>query len=313
MSQRLAIPLLVLACAMVTILALCAGPSGWRLPWPQVENDPVLMLRAPRVLLAGILGASLAVAGVAMQALLQNDLADPYVLGLAGGASAGAVTSLALLPGLPPGPAAAAGAASAAVLVRALARGPYDPTRLLLAGVAVSSLLASVTGLILVLAPADRLIRSASYWLFGGLGTPRWPALAIPACLLAVIAAWMFSRAERWDRLTLGQDVAASLGVDVASLRRAALVACVLLTAAAVAVGGLVGFVGLIAPHAARRLVGATHRRLLPISALGGAILVIAADVVARTAFAPREVPVGLLTAAVGGPFFLWQLQRGAR
>jgi iron complex transport system permease protein len=309
--SRLAIPLLLLACAAVGVAALCAGPSGWRAPWPW--SDPVLALRAPRVLLAAIVGASLSVAGVAMQALLHNDLADPYVLGLSGGASAGAVTSLALWPGFPPGPAAAAGAASAAALVRALARRPHDPARLLLAGIAVSSVLASASGLVLVLAPADRLLRSATYWLFGGLGTPLWPALAVPAGLLALVATWMLRSAEGWDRLTLGHDVAASLGVEVATLRRGALVACVLLTAAAVAVGGLVGFVGLIAPHAARGLVGATHRRLLPVAALGGACLVIAADAVARTAFAPREVPVGLLTAALGGPFFLWQLQRGGR
>jgi iron complex transport system permease protein len=124
---------------------------------------------------------------------------------------------------------------------------------------------------------------------------------------------WLVTRAERLDRLAFGQDVAVSLGVDVIRLRRGALLAAIALTAAAVAAAGLVGFVGLVAPHAARRWVGARHRRLVPVAALGGAILVTTADVAARTAFAPREVPVGLLTAAVGGPFFLWQLQRGAR
>jgi iron complex transport system permease protein len=267
-------------------------------------------LRAPRVALAAIVGASLAVAGVAMQALLHNELADPYVLGLSGGASAGAVTSLALWPALPAGPAAALGAAGAAVLVRGLARGPYDATRLLLAGVAVSALLGSLTGLVLVLAPADRLLRSATYWLFGGFGTPRWSALIVPAVLLVATLTWMLARAERLDRLTLGADAAAALGVDVARLRAITLVAAVALTAAAVAAGGLVGFVGLIAPHAARRWVGAPHRRMLPVAAVGGALLLIAADALARTAFAPREVPVGLLTAAVGGPLFLQQLRR---
>jgi iron complex transport system permease protein len=311
MSRHAAIPALLLGAVAVAFVALAVGPAGWRLPW--ALDEVVLDLRAPRVLLAGIVGASLAVAGVAMQGLLQNDLADPYVLGLSGGASAGAVASLALWPGMPPGPAAAVGAAGAATVVRALARGPYDPSRLLLAGVAVGSLLASVTGLIVVLAPADRLLRSATYWLFGGFGTPPWSALAVPALLLLAACTWMLARSESLDRLALGPDVAASLGVDVVQLRRLALVASVGLTAVAVAAGGLVGFVGLIAPHAARRWVGAPHRRLLPVAALGGAILVMAADATARTAFAPREVPVGLLTAAVGAPFFLWQLQRGAR
>jgi iron complex transport system permease protein len=313
LSARLAIPVLALGCLAVAVVTLAAGPTGWRSPvaWPW--DDVVMDLRAPRVLLAGIVGASLAVAGAAMQVLLQNELADPYILGLSGGASAGAVASLALWPGLPPGLAAAAGAAGAATVVRALARGPYDPTRLLLAGVAVGSVLASATGLMLVLAPADRLLRSATFWLFGGLGTPRWSTLVLPALLLATLLAWLLVRAERLDRLTLGQDVAASLGVDVARLRRGVLLASVTLTATAVAASGLIGFVGLVAPHAARRWVGASHRRLLPVVALGGAILVMAADATARTAFAPREVPVGLLTAAVGGPFFLWQLQRGGR
>jgi iron complex transport system permease protein len=311
MSGRLAIPALALVCAAVALAALGLGSSGWRSPLPW--DDVVSQLRAPRVLMAGIVGASLAVAGVAMQALLQNDLADPYVLGVSGGASAGAVISLALWPQALPGPIAAAGAAAAAAIVRVLARGPHDPTRLLLAGVAVGSLFASVTGLVVVLAPADRLLRSASFWLFGGLGTPRPSSLALPAALLALAIAWLLGRAERLDRLTMGSDVAASLGVDVVRLRRGVLVTSVALTAAAVQAAGLVGFVGLVVPHAARRWVGASHRRLLPASALGGAALVMAADAAARTAFAPREVPVGLLTAAVGGPFFLWRLQRGAR
>jgi iron complex transport system permease protein len=271
----------------------------------------LLELRAPRVLLAGIVGASLALAGAVMQTLLQNDLADPYVLGVSGGASAGAVASLALWPALPPGPAAAVGAAGAVTLVRSVARGSHDPTRLVLSGVAVGSLLAGATGLVLVLAPADRLLRSATYWLFGGLGTPRWPALILPLVLLLSVAAWMRVRAARLDRLSLGEDVAASLGVDVARLRREALAVSIALTAVAVAAAGLIGFVGLVAPHVARRSVGGVHRRVVPVAALAGAALVMAADAVARVAFAPREVPVGLLTAALGGPFFLWQLERG--
>jgi iron complex transport system permease protein len=308
-NARVATAVLLVACAAGAAIALAAGPAGWRAPWPW---DEILALRAPRVALAGVVGASLALAGVAMQAILHNDLADPYVLGVSGGASVGAVASLALWPALPTGPAAAAGAACAAAAVRSLARGPYDPTRLLLAGVAVGSLLGSATGLVLVLAPADHVLRAVSYWMFGGLGAPGWRALIAPAIVLVVSAVWLFARAERLDRLTLGDDAAASLGVDVIAVRRGALIAAIGLTAVSVAVSGLIGFVGLIAPHAARRWVGARHRGLVPVAALGGALLVIAADVAARTAFAPREVPVGLVTAALGGPLFLWQLQRGA-
>ncbi|HMG20653.1 MAG TPA: iron ABC transporter permease [Kofleriaceae bacterium] len=270
-------------------------------------------LRAPRVLLGGLVGAALAVAGVVMQAVLHNELADPYVLGISGGASAAAVASLALCPGLAPGPAAAAGATGAALLVRGLARGPHDPTRLLLAGVAVGSILASATGAILVLAPGSQLLRSSTSWLFGGLGTPPWSALVAPAVAVGLAVAWLTAQATRIDRLTLGADVAAALGVAVARLRRRLLIAAVVLTALAVAGSGLIGFVGLIAPHAARRLVGEGHRHLIGAAALIGALLVMAADGVARTAFAPRELPVGLVTASLGGPLFLWQLQRGAR
>jgi iron complex transport system permease protein len=310
-TRGVAVAACAAGCAVAALAALSAGPAGFRIPW--LSNDLVTELRAPRVVLSATVGAALAVAGVTMQTLLQNDLADPYILGLSGGASAGAVASLALWPALAPGPAAAAGAVGAAALVRALTRGPYDPMRLLLSGVAVGSVLASVTGLILVLAPGSQVMRGAMYWLFGGLGTPRWPALVLPGCLLALAIAWMQAHAEQLDRLTLGADVALSLGVDVVRLQRGLLAVSVVLTAAVVAAAGMVGFVGLIAPHLARRIVGQPHRHLLPLSALGGALLVIVADAFARTAFAPREVPVGLVTAALGGPFFLWQLQRGGR
>jgi iron complex transport system permease protein len=285
--------------------------SPWHAVQRLVDGDVIVAsLRAPRVCLAALVGASLGLAGAVMQTLLRNDLADPYVLGLSGGASVGAVVSLLLLPAAPPGFLAAFGAGTTALLVRGLAGAPYDRTRLLLAGVTLSSLLTSFTGLLLILAPEDRLLRSASFWLFGGMGTPRWQLLAVPAVLLLSSFSWLVPRAERLDRLTLGDDVATSLGVDVRATQRYVLVWAVALTATAVAVGGLVGFVGLIAPHAARRLVGAPHRAMLPATVLLGAALVMAADTVARTAFAPREIPVGLVTAGLGGPFFLSLLRK---
>ncbi len=304
-----AVPTLAVLCAGAALVAVAIGPTGWHAPWS--ADELLTALRAPRVLLAALVGASLALAGVAMQAVLRNDLADPWVLGLSGGATVGAVVSLALAPGLPPGPAAAVGASGAAALVRVLARGPYHPSRLLLAGVVVGALLASATGMVLVLAPEGRLMRSATFWLFGGLGHPSWGALVAPALLLVASVAWLRWRAARLDRLSLGDDVATTLGVEVAPLRRGVLLVAVLLTASAVAVGGLIGFVGLIAPHAARRLVGASHRSLVLAAPLLGALLLVCADTVARSAFAPRELPVGLLTAALGGPLFLWQLSRG--
>ncbi|HEY0713341.1 MAG TPA: iron ABC transporter permease [Polyangia bacterium] len=307
-------------------VGVASGASGWR--WGAVldlvrGDDVVAMLRAPRVALAALTGAALALSGLTMQTLLRNDLADPYILGLAGGASVGAVVSLAIAPSAPPGPAAALGAWGAAVLLRLCAgaaslntnapTGATAPTTLLLAGVAVGSLLSSATGLVLVLAPAERLLRSATFWLFGGLGTPAPQALILPAALLLVVLFLLHRRAESLDRLLLGDDVASSLGVDVPRFRRTLLILAVALTSVAVAAAGLIGFVGLLAPHAARRLFGPRHRPLLLAAPLLGATLLLAADTLARTAFAPREVPVGLVTAALGGPLFLALLRRRAR
>jgi iron complex transport system permease protein len=308
---------LSILCLVAASVGLSAGPAGWMAPWHAAQRladgDVIVAgLRAPRVGLAALVGASLGLAGAVMQTLLRNDLAEPYVLGLSGGASVGAVLSLLFLPAAPPGLFAAVGAGATALLVRGLSGAPYDRTRLLLAGVTLSSLLTSFTGLLLILAPEDRLLRSASFWLFGGMGTPHWPLLSVPAVLLLVSFAWLVPRSERLDRLTMGDDVATSLGVDVPATQRYVLLWAVVLTASAVAVGGLVGFVGLIAPHAARRLVGAPHRGMLPATVLLGAALVMGADTVARTAFAPRELPVGLVTAGLGGPFFLHLLRRAA-
>jgi iron complex transport system permease protein len=313
MKRLPVVGVLALLCLAAVLLGLAAGAAGWRgniLSGLLAGDEIVTTLRAPRVLLGALTGASLALAGVCMQAVLRNELADPYILGMAGGASAGAVVSLAVAPGIPPGPAAAGGAALATALVRSLARGPYHPTRLLLAGVAVGAVLASITGLVLVLAPGERLLRSATYWMFGGFGTPTLGSLLGPALILVIAFAVLHRRAERLDRLVLGDDVAASLGTDPGRLRGLALAAGVVLTASAVAAGGLIGFVGLIAPHAARRLVGAAHRGILPVAALLGALVVVLADTVARTTFAPREVPLGLVTALLGGPVFLWLVSR---
>ena len=312
---RVFLLLLVGLCVSAMVVGLALGSAAWLSPGELVgrifsHDEIVLVLRAPRVLMVAVVGASLALAGAAMQVVLRNDLADPYVLGLSGGASLGAVGSLAALPGLPAGLLAAVGAAGAAVLVRALVRGPHDPARMLLGGIAVGSVLASITGVVLVLAPPERLLRSAVFWLFGGVGTPSPERLILPAALLVGAFAWLLRRAESLDRLLLGDDVATTLGVNVRAQRRGAVLIAVLLTSASVAVAGLIGFVGLMAPHAARKLVGSQHRRFLPVAALLGALLVTVADTLARVAFAPRELPVGLVTAAAGGPFFLWLLSR---
>lgn len=298
------------ALGVSALVAISLGSTGFQWPWP--VDDPIVALRGPRVVLAAVVGASLALSGVALQSVLHNPLAEPYVLGLAGGASAAATTSLWLLPRLPPGIAAAAGAAAALAIVRAIAGGGADSGRLVLSGVAVGSLLGSLTGMVLVLAPGQLLLRGGMQWLFGGLGSPRWSALPIPLFVLAFVGLGLRRYSEHLDRLSLGAEVAQTLGVPARRARRVVLLGAVVLTASAVACAGLLGFVGLVAPHAGRLLVGASCRALLPVAAGLGALLVVGSDLVARTAFSPRELPVGLLTAALGGPWFLVQLRRAA-
>jgi iron complex transport system permease protein len=296
-----------LALLVATTAALLIGPAGL---------DPAIVwMRAPRVAAALVAGAGLALAGVAMQALLRNALAEPFVLGMSGGASLGAVLAVLLGTLVPPALAASIGALLAAVLVAGVGRtadGLMPPTRLLLSGCAVAAVLGALTGFSLAVAPQARAVRAALYWTSGSLGAASVPALCV--ALIATLGAGLAlgGQARSLDRLLLGEETAASLGVDVPRLRAGLLVVAAGLTGVLVALGGPIGFVGLAAPHLARLWVGSTHTRLLPFAAGLGALLLLVADTLARAAFAPREIPTGLLTAALGGPFFLWML-RGRR
>lgn len=293
------------ALASFVAVALLLGPAG--------VTAEMVALRLPRVLAALVAGAGLALAGVAMQALLRNALADPFILGMSGGASLGAVGTFLVLPIVPPALGGAVGALGAALLVTGIARGPeglLPATRLLLCGVAVSSVLGGVTELLLHVASQTRAVRAALFWTSGSLGAATTPAIAAAAIVVAGAAALLARHRGDLDRLLLGDQTAASLGVDVPRLRWTLLGVAAALTGVVVAVGGPIGFVGLAAPHLARLHVGATHGRLLPVAAVLGAILLLVADTAARAAFAPRELPTGVLTALLGGPFFLWLLRR---
>lgn len=285
-------------------VALLVGPAG--VSWSMVA------MRAPRVAAAVVSGAGLGLAGVAMQVLLRNALADPFILGMSGGASLGAVGALLLAPALPPAVAGAAGALAAAWLVGSLGRAPeggFPPTRLILSGVAVSAVLGGVTEFLLHVAPKSSAVRAALYWNAGSLGAATGGALAVASVVAAVGFGWLWRHRGDLDRLLLGEDTAASLGVPVATVRRGLLFVGVALTGALVACGGPIGFVGLAAPHLARLRTGAIHARLLPVTAALGALLLLVADTAARAAFDPREIPTGVLTAVLGGPFFLYLLR----
>ncbi|MCC3764634.1 iron ABC transporter permease [Glycomyces sp. TRM65418] len=280
-----------------------------------LQDQAVWRFRLPRTLLAGIAGAGLALAGALMQALVRNPLAEPYLLGVSAGAGLGAVlviTSGAAAVGLTLSGAAFAGALGAAVAVSLLARqgGLIAPTRLILAGVALGSLLSAVTSYLTITTEAQNVF-SILFFLLGSVAAATWSQLAVPAAVLGAVWAFALLRSRSLNALQVGDETATALGVDVNRFRSQLLVACALLTGAVVAVSGGIGFVGLVIPHISRIAVGGDHRRMLPVAVLGGAVFLMAADLAARTAASPTEIPIGIVTAVVGAPFFLWLMRRG--
>ena len=274
-------------------------------------------LRVPRVLLAFLVGGSLAVTGAALQALVRNPLADPYLLGLSGGAGLGAVMAIALHLANPWAVpvAALAGALTAVVLVYRLALvagGVLDARILLLGGVVVGAFAASLMGAVMAISPAPE-VRNALLWLLGSFSRASWHSLALFAAYAVLPLAALYGLARPLDLLTLGEESAQFLGADVERAKRALYVAASLLTAVAVSLSGIIGFVGLVVPHAARLGWGRLHRALLPAAFLLGGTLMVVADALARTLFAPVELPVGVVTALIGVPVFVLLVRRWAR
>jgi len=313
--RALALGVAALVAALAAGVLLGAAPVGWSTlasGLSPVERAILLDVRLPRVLAAAVLGAALALAGVAFQALLRNPLADPYVLGVSGGASLGGV--LALVVGVPAAalPVAAFGGALAALagLERlATVAGRLDVLTLLLTGAVFNAATAAAIVLVQALASREELHAVVSYLLgrVPALGGGALAAVA-GASVAAAIALGGWGRAL--NALALGEEGAAQLGVEVGRLQRAVFVVGALLTALAVSWAGMIGFVGLVVPHVVRRLAGPDHRLLAPLSGLAGAAFLVLADLGARLAMAPRELPVGVVTAIVGGPFFLVVLRR---
>lgn len=272
----------------------------------------VVELRVPRVLLAALVGAGLAASGATYQGLFRNALADPYVIGVSAGAALGAVVAIALGGGGLTVPIAAFVTALFTVgLVFQIARrrGGVRMEDLLLTGLAVGAFFAAALSVVLLLASGS--LQQALAWLMGGFGGRGWGHLEVAAPFILIGYLLAHLRTRELNLLLLSEDEAWSLGVHVARARTLLVTAATLMTAAAAAAAGLIGFVGLIVPHLVRRLVGSDHRVLLPASALCGASLVVLADLAARTVVPPMEIPVGVVTALLGVPFFLWLLFRG--
>jgi iron complex transport system permease protein len=304
------------------VLSLLAGALD--APWTGSEAEPdmviLMAIRVPRVLVAGLVGAALAVAGAQMQGLFQNPMASPDVIGTSTGGALGAVLAFTLglaqrhvgwIPAL-----SCLGAALSLAVVYGLTtrRGRTPVALLLLAGVALNALLGSLTAFLITLSWVRyEVAQEVVFWLMGGLDDRTWTHVWLAGPLVAIGLAAAVALSRDLDLFTTGEDSAATLGLDVERAKQRVLAVAALLSGTAVAVCGVISFVGLIVPHGLRLIVGPSHRRLVPAAALAGAIFVIAADLVARTALAPNQIRLGIVTGLCGAPFFLWLLSRYRR
>ncbi len=288
--------------------------------WTRIDENIVWGLRLPRVLLGMIVGASLAVTGVAMQALVRNHLADPFILGVSSGASATA--TLGMLFGVfsffgtyALSISAFIGAAATIIVVYTISRvrGRINITQLLLSGVAIAMIMDAVTNVITLSAPNALGLHNAAFWMSGSLAGAKWGYLTLPLVVIIFCMAILMIHYRALNALLLGDDAAGTLGTDVKRMQKMLVLVASLLAGTTIAVSGSIGFIGLMIPHMTRLLIGSDHKKVLPVSALLGGILVVWTDVAARMVIAPEELPIGLLTALIGGPFFIWLLKRNAR
>jgi ABC-type Fe3+-siderophore transport system permease subunit len=333
-QPKTAVAYVLLSASLVLAVMIAAGHGPVRIPLPQVwraifhpgdtgDTGVILLsLRLPRVLAAALAGAGLSTTGVLFQGLFRNPLADPFVLGASGGAALGGALAVFLFPALSfAGIGASAllafsGALLTMIIVWNLAHhnARFAIENMLLAGFAVGTILNAATSAFEIRQEAANSgARILSAWLYGQIGVPPWMQLGVTALLMLVSIALALPLARSLNTLSLGEEYAAQLGVQVKSVRAQVLILGSLLTALAVSLGGLIGFVGLLVPHFLRIILGPDHFRLLPLAAIGGATFLVIAHTVARTAVAPSELPVGILTAFIGGPAFLYLLNHRRR
>ncbi|MCH2069439.1 MAG: iron ABC transporter permease [Shimia sp.] len=297
------------------VLANKLSPSLFEPTWSKGREAIVWDIRFPRALLAILVGAGLAVVGASLQAVTRNQLADPHLLGISSGGAFGAIFALlhsGLFLGLLTVPLLAfAGALVATFIVLGVSRltDAASADRLVLAGVAVSFIImAGANGLIFLGEPhASHIV---VFWMLGGLGLAQWDHLVYPLSILILCGAWLMSRTAELNAMTVGDETASTLGIPVARFRLLVFVVGAIITGVMVAFSGIIGFVGLMVPHIARMIVGGDYTRVLPASALIGAIFLLWADIAARTIMAPEDMPIGIVTGLIGGVFFVWLLGR---
>ncbi|MGO4886975.1 FecCD family ABC transporter permease [Anaerobacillus sp. MEB173] len=287
--------------------------------WSKSYEHIIWDIRFPRAFLGAIVGAGLAIVGVAIQALVRNSLADPFILGVSSGASVGATLviifgTFSLFGHYALSIAAFLGSLLSVVIVFFLSQvgGRISTVRLLLAGIAVSMILSAVTSFIVISSPREEGIRNALFWMMGSLAGAKWEYITIPAIAVSLGIIFLLTQSRSLNTLLMGEETAKTLGVNIDVFRKLLIIVTALLTGVIVAVSGAIGFVGLMIPHIVRLIIGSDHRRVLPVSAFVGAIFIIWADVFARLISSPEELPIGIVTAICGGPFFIWLLRRSS-
>ncbi len=293
------------------------GREIFPVEWEDYMEGIVWGMRFPKVIVAASVGAGLSLVGIFMQAMTRNPLADPYVLGISSGASTGA-TAILLMGGLPllgnvsvqAGAFAGAMVSSLLVFVLAGTSGRFNATKLVLSGVAISSMFSALTNLLIFLSPDKRKVNSALFWMTGSFASAEWADVLPAVATLAVILLVGMALAGNLDTLLLGEELAVTVGVNVPLLKVILVVLSALATGVMVSISGVIGFVGLVIPHIVRNLIGTVHRRLIPFAMLLGAIFTVLADVLARIVVAPSELPIGVVTAILGAPFFLALLRK---
>jgi iron complex transport system permease protein len=316
--------LVILVAAAVGSVSVSVGDS-WQIVWSHLTgadsavnpayDQIVWNFRIPRVLLAVLCGAGLSVAGVVLQALVSNPLADPFILGVSAGGSVGAVAVMSVgagaLGGFGVSGAAFAGSMVAVALVFLLGqqRGKLNPVRLVLAGVAISYVFTSITSY-LQLQTEPNNMRQIMFWLLGSVSGARWDQLQVAGVVVVAVTVLLTLYGRQLNALVTGDESATALGIDVKRLRIVLIVLTALLAGVLIAVAGGIGFVGLMVPHLVRLAFGVDHRRLLPLAALVGAIYLVIVDLLSRTIDPPNELPLNILTALFGAPFFIWLMRR---
>lgn len=330
MSWRVSAPLALTMLGVALLLAIVAATASgavaiplrelpsllWGTPTPEnaLWRNVLIDIRLPRVLFALVTGAGLAISGAAMQALFRNPLAEPGLMGISAGGAVGAVAAIVLTSGgfWVTAPAAFAGSLAATFCAYAVGRRVPGVAGLLLAGVAITAMSFSLIGLFTFVA-TDAQLRDLTFWNMGSLGGANWKVLAFLGPWVLLISGWLVTQWRVMNALLLGEREAQHLGYSLKRVRARLVLASALIVGPLVAATGTIVFVGLVVPHLVRMTLGANHRLLLPATVIAGALALILADWLARTAVVPAELPIGLVTGLVGGPFFLWLLSRGRR